>query len=491
MHQESAAPAPKASLARRLARFTRKAVEWAVGIFITIYMVRAFDSLRMPDLELWHSVSLDDFRAGEVVAGTTFDDYLAREAGVFDQMDREVYSAVEPSEELSYSRYNPGGVSDPRGFERNWNRTFELEPAETPRGAALLVHGLTDSPYSLRRVGEILHERGFYVLGLRLPGHGTTPGSLAEVSWRDWRAAVRLAAKHVSERKGGGEFVIVGYSCGGALVIDYAVDAIEDGLPRADRLILFSPAIGITALARMASMHRFVSWIPLFEKFRWSGIEPEYDPFKYNSFPKNGGEQMRDLSLTVQDHLRSFEAGGRRSELPPMLAFQSLIDATVLTSAVVDELCSRLTPGSELVLFDTNRKAKLRQYVRDEGRDVLERLERDEDRVYQLTLVANVDETPTVELVTYEPGSSEPILNNTAMSWPPGVYSLSHVAIPIPPNDPIYGAGDGKNMGMGPLSIGSMQPRGERGLLRVSVAQLMRLRYNPFFDVIEDRLRGL
>ena len=34
LHQENVAPAPKASLARRLARFTRKVVVWVVAIFL-------------------------------------------------------------------------------------------------------------------------------------------------------------------------------------------------------------------------------------------------------------------------------------------------------------------------------------------------------------------------------------------------------------------------------------------------------------------------
>jgi alpha-beta hydrolase superfamily lysophospholipase len=63
---------------------------------------------------------------------------------------------------------------------RIWNRTFELVPEKT-QGGALLLHRRTDSLYSLCRIGEILHAKGGYVLGLRLPGHGTIPGALAEV----------------------------------------------------------------------------------------------------------------------------------------------------------------------------------------------------------------------------------------------------------------------------------------------------------------------
>ena len=62
-------------------------------------------------------------------------------------------------------------------------RTTHRQISSWPRGAALLIHGLTDSPYSLRRVAEILQEEGYHVVGLRLPGHGTNPGTLATVSW--------------------------------------------------------------------------------------------------------------------------------------------------------------------------------------------------------------------------------------------------------------------------------------------------------------------
>jgi len=36
-----------------------------------------------------------------------------------------------------------------------------------------------------------------------------------------------------------------------------------------DRVILFSPAIGITAFARASRWHRLLSWIDYFEKSAW------------------------------------------------------------------------------------------------------------------------------------------------------------------------------------------------------------------------------
>ena len=59
----------------------------------------------------------------------------------------------------------------------------------------LLLHGMSDAPYSLRALGEALHARGFHVLGLRLPGHGTAPSGLVTATWEDMAAAVALAAR--------------------------------------------------------------------------------------------------------------------------------------------------------------------------------------------------------------------------------------------------------------------------------------------------------
>ena len=45
-------------------------------------------------------------------------------------------------------------------------------------------------------------------------------------------------------------------------------------------------------------------------------------------------------------------------------------------------------------------------------------------------------------------------------------------------------------VGVGLLGLGTLSPRGEKGLLSVSMSSLMRLRYNPFFGYVEERLRG-
>jgi len=260
---------------------------WAVkgillaGLLIFVLLLAdAFKSRSKAALRVWHTASLsNEFTAGDATPQSTLQDYLDREERLFRELKEKVYDRVEPADDLIISRFRSGGPQDPERWQRNWNRTFELVPKNI-RGGALLMHGLTDSPYSLRRIGEILHAKGFYVLGLRLPGHGTVPAALTDVHWKDWVAASRIGARHVRKRIGEDRpFVIAGYSNGGALTAKYALDALSDSsLPRPDRLLLFSPEIGISRLAFFANWHKLFSFLPYFAKSKWLSIQPEYDP---------------------------------------------------------------------------------------------------------------------------------------------------------------------------------------------------------------------
>ena len=124
-------------------------------------------------------------RAREMTASFTLADYLRREDAVFREVREEVGSRLSPQEMARANRFFEGSPLHPSHFPTDWNRTFEII-AENNRGGALLIHGLTDSPYSMRRLARILHEQGISVLCLRMPGHGTVPGALTDVAWEDW-----------------------------------------------------------------------------------------------------------------------------------------------------------------------------------------------------------------------------------------------------------------------------------------------------------------
>jgi alpha-beta hydrolase superfamily lysophospholipase len=415
---------------------------------------------------------------------------LKLEAQVFDELKNDIYQHLKPSERLPLSRYTRGSRVDPDNFDQNWNRSFELTTNDI-RGGVLMIHGLTDSPYSMRHLARFFQSNGFYVLTLRMPGHGTIPGELIDATWNDWMAVTHIGAKYVRTKvQKELPFYIVGYSNGGALAVKYTLEAIEKkDIPIPDRLILLSPMLGVTLFARFSDWHKTLSWLPYFEKFRWLDVLPEYDPFKYNSFPKAAGEQTFLLTRAINKQLLSFTRSGKIEQLPPVLTFQSLVDATVSTSAIVDRLYNRMTVNnSELVLFDVNRLSDVDEFLHQRHRALYKHITERENLPYTMTILTNINNESAEVMTKTRSKQKEFIMDkNLGLEWPNKIYSLSHVAIPFPSHDRLYGP-------MGPIAannyinIGTFAPRGERDVLAVPINLLMRLRYNPFFDYIEQRM---
>ncbi|WP_088286980.1 carboxylesterase [Kineosporia sp. A_224] len=83
------------------------------------------------------------------------------------------------------------------------------------RRGALVVHGFTGSPMSMRPVAEAFAAAGWTVEMPRLPGHGTTVEDMASYGWADWTAAADAAYTDLAARTDA--VVVVGLSMGGAL----------------------------------------------------------------------------------------------------------------------------------------------------------------------------------------------------------------------------------------------------------------------------------
>jgi hypothetical protein len=96
-------------------------------------------------------------------------------------------------------------------------------------------------------------------------------------------------------------------------------------------------------------------------------------------------------------------------------------------------------------------------------------------------------ETRDVDAQTIEPNALAATRRPLGLAWPPEVFSLTHVAIPFPPDDPLYGI-DGRAAIDGLLPIGRLSPRGERAVLTVGTDTLMRLSSNPFFAFVAERI---
>ena len=94
------------------------------------------------------------------------------------------------------------------------------EPWSSPGGGphgALVLHGFTGSPVSMRPLGDALSEAGFAVELPRLPGHGTHVQDMVPTTFEDWLAEAERCLEVLRERTPDGNVVVVGLSMGGAL----------------------------------------------------------------------------------------------------------------------------------------------------------------------------------------------------------------------------------------------------------------------------------
>src|SRR5262249_24457162 len=118
----------------------------------------------------------------------------------------------------------------------------------------------------------------------------------------------------------------------------------------------------------------------------------------------------------------------------------------------------------------------------------LDRLLPDAPRRFRTTIVTNAsaDSSEVVERVT-DAGAVAIRSRPLGLTYPDDVYSLSHVAVPFPPSDPLYGLepDGGEDFG---INLGAMAMRGERGVLVVNAGFLLRLGSNPFFPYMIQRI---
>ena len=472
-------------------RWLRRTLLVGLVIAATLLVVRAVDSQRGPPLELWHIYVPEEVRGGDLDR-LDWAGYLAAEARIFASVRSEVTERLSAAEKTPDNRYFAESPVNPAHFVQDWNRSYVLEPAGAPVGAVVLLHGLTDSPYSLRHIARQYRDLGYVAIAIRLPAHGTVPAALTDITWEDWLAATRLAVREARRRIGPtAPLHMVGFSNGGALALKYALDAIEDDrLTRPDRLVLISPMIGITAFARFAGLAALPAVLPAFAKAAWLSVVPEFNPLKYNSFPVNGARQSHRLTMALQDQISRLSRAGRLDRLAPVLTFQSLMDFTVSTRAVVSSFYVLLPAnGSELVLFDRNRNTKLGPLLRPAFELALGRLLPAPPQNFRMTTITNAGpgSSEVIERVV-EAGATTERERSLGLAYPREVYSLSHVALPFPPSDGLYGNAPDPAEDFG-VSFGAMAARGEVGVLIISMDSLARISWNPFFPYVTARIR--
>jgi hypothetical protein len=170
----------------------------------------------------------------------------------------------------------------------------------------------------------------------------------------------------------------------------------------------------------------------------------------------------------------------------------------VTAPALVNNFFDRLpavssTPGDnkqirhELVLFDINRYAEIEPLMKENPSAWIDPMRNSESHKFMLTLLSNKNRTDQqIVAASRLPGSSAIDVCDTGLTWPRDVYSLTHVALPFPPDDPVYG---GDEAGPSPgIDLGQVALWGEKNVLQVPASAMLRLRYNPFYAYLEQRM---
>jgi carboxylesterase len=125
----------------------------------------------------------------------------------------------------------PGLVSQPlQAFTGPVHQPFFLSGGSR---AALLVHGFPGTPAEMRPLAETLHEQGWTVQGILLPGFGSKFAEILQRGYDDWLEAVAEALEMLKQRYS--PVLLIGYSLGGALSLAAAARSQPDGL------VLLSP----------------------------------------------------------------------------------------------------------------------------------------------------------------------------------------------------------------------------------------------------------
>lgn len=478
--------------------FAKRAAVWLAALYLAVISGFAASAWwRLPDLKSWHQITLEgEFRADAAGAATSFSAYMERENALFAELKRTLAAPTSARDAGPFGRYGNRSVVAELAQTGAGNRTtVRVHPQS--QGAVLLLHGLTDGPYSLGALGERFYQNQISVVSVRLPGHGTLPAELIGVRWEDWYAVVKLAAAEAARLSPRQPLYIVGYSTGAPLALLYALDALEDpaledpALKAPAEMFLLSPALGVSKLGFVSLIAAQLAFIPGLEKARWLDVYPEADPYKYASFPINGGRQIWRLTRSLNQRLANAKDSGGLDNLPRLTVFQSLVDATVApraTLAFLNALPARKSGSAhEFVLFDLNRHERLSALINPIYRAQADEMADAGPFLFDTALISNRDAS-SADVAEYARSAGARSTQTIALplSWPADLLSLSHVALPFKVDDPLYGLTPAIKEGQ--FTLGGPAPRGENGALALPLGHLARIRSNPFFEVIGKRV---
>jgi len=226
--------------------------------------------------------------------------------------------------------------------ELQWNAPQEWQPASSqpgtkPRKGVLLVHGLGDSPWSFHDLAPQLASQGFLVRTILLPGHGTHPEDLLDITAEQWQEVVYEQAQTL-EQDVDGPVYLGGFSTGANLVLDYAY-----GHPEIAGLILVSPGFKSFPFGWLAPMLSHIRpWL-----VSPDGSVKNQTPVRYMNVPTNAYAQFYRTSALAQELLT-------QPYNKPVFMVVAQHDSVIDTDYLLDVFQHSFThPQSRLIWYGT------------------------------------------------------------------------------------------------------------------------------------------
>ena len=224
------------------------------------------------------------------------------------------------------------------------NSPFEWKPKKTPKKAALLIHGLFDTPFIMRDVGKHLLQQGYLVRSILLPGHATMPADLLATSVKEWLKAVTYGIK--SFPKDIEALYLVGFSTGATLSLNYILKPYRENIAG---LIMFNPVFALnTKKTIQVRLYRMFRW--LFRQHKWILRNECPDYTKYTSFPVNSAYLVQRLVFETKQLLKK-----KNCELPLFIAMSS-DDETVRTDMALNFFQQTSNPDNRFFLYSNQHK---------------------------------------------------------------------------------------------------------------------------------------
>ncbi|WP_196772443.1 alpha/beta hydrolase [Alteromonas mediterranea] len=208
---------------------------------------------------------------------------------------------------------------------------------------AVLIHGLSDSPFFMREIANILFEQGFTVVVPLLPGHGKRD---ADDDMSDWDLAERWQS-HVDEiitlaDSMGDTLIVGGFSTGGALAVEHYLD----GADNIDGLMLFSGALALSDNAE--GMSRIWGIKLLAKMIDGSYVTHGPNPYKYPNVAGFAGLELMDLINTIREKIEE----GNNIEVP-LFAAHSQADVTTPIAGVEGVMDASKGPNTFFVIDES------------------------------------------------------------------------------------------------------------------------------------------